>query len=309
MNNRQIVRAYSIKEVSQKLNIPTGTIRQWEKDLSGILDIPRTQQGARYYTDHEIKTLAKIKEMREQNVSKGMIRSLLEKYLGKESETESDSHSESLELAVHPAQEIANNPSNEIQTSNMDDFHTAIALFKQDLLYEIKNEILLGKKDLMDEIKNEFSTSSLQTVKELSKSIQRSNDKRKVEVLELSNTIMKASEQTSETFAALSNDLLRSSEVSYEQLSKQIDSSARVAERDSQKVFKKVAQTLSETKNEIRNVSQSFDAQQDYLIESINDLKQSQEEIRKREEIFQSMLSSYREVAAAKKKKWWKIWS
>ena len=106
MNNKQIVRAYSIKEVSQKLNIPTGTIRQWEKDLSGILDIPRTQQGARYYTDHEIKTLAKIKEMREQNVSKGMIRSLLEKYLGKESETESDSHSESLELAVHPAQEI-----------------------------------------------------------------------------------------------------------------------------------------------------------------------------------------------------------
>ncbi len=73
----------------------------------------------------------------------------------------------------------------------MDDFHTAIALFKQDLLYEIKNEILLGKKYLMDEIKNEFSTSSLQTVKELSKSLQRSNDKRKVEVLELSDTIMK----------------------------------------------------------------------------------------------------------------------
>ena len=108
---------------------------------------------------------------------------------------------------------------------------------------------------------------------------------------------------------ALPNDLLRSSEVTYEQLSKQIDSTARVAERDSQKVLKKVAQTLIETKNEIRNVSQSFDAQQDYLIESINDLKQSQEEIRKREEIFQSMLSSYREVAAAKKKKWWNIWS
>ena len=133
--------------------------------------------------------------------------------------------------------------------------------------------------------------------------------KERVEVLELSNTIMEASEQTSETFTSLSNDLLRSSEATYEQLSKQINSTARIAERDSQKVFKKVAQTLNETKNEIRNVSQSFDDRQDYLIESINDLKQSQEEIRKREEIFQSMLASYREVAAAKnnKKKWWKI--
>lgn len=305
MNNKQIVRAYSINEVSQKLNIPAGTIRQWEKDLNGLLNIPRTQQGARYYTDHEIMTLAKVKEMREQNVSKGMIRTLLAKYLNNGSEP----NSESLELAIHPAQALSNEASKEIQTSNLDEFNAAIALFKQDLLQEFKNELSLSKKELMDDIKNEFSTSSLQTVKELSKSIQRSNDKRKVEVLELSNTIMEASEQTSETFTALSNDLLRSSEATYEQLSKQINSTARVAERDSQKVFKKVAQTLIETKNEIRNVSQSFDAQQDYLIESINDLKQSQEEIRKREEIFQSMLSSYREVAAAKKKKWWRIWS
>ena len=307
MTNKQIVRAYSINEVSQKLNIPTGTIRQWEKDLNGLLAIPRTQQGARYYTENEIKTLAKVKEMREQNISKGMIRNLLGKYLNHQSEP----HSESLEMAIPPAPVVSNEASNEIQTANMDDFNAAIALFKQDLLQEFKNELFLSKKELMDDIKNEFSTSSLQTIKELSKSIQRSNDKRKGEVLELSNTIMKASEQTSETFETLSNDLLRSSEETYEQLSKQIHSTAKLAEKDSQRVFKKVAQTLNETKNQIRNVSQSFDDRQDYLIESINDLKQSQEEIRKREEIFQSMLTSYREVAAAKskKKKWWQVWS
>src|SRR6476620_9765323 len=119
MTNKQIVRAYSINEVSQKLNIPTGTIRQWEKDLNGLLAIPRTQQGARYYTEHEIKTLAKVKEMREQNVSKGMIRTLLEKYLNHHSEP----HSESLEMAIQPAaQAVSNEASKEIQTSNMDDF-------------------------------------------------------------------------------------------------------------------------------------------------------------------------------------------
>ena len=222
----------------------------------------------------------------------------------------SEASSESLEVAVQPTQEISLPASNEIQTSNITDFNVAIASFKQDLMQEFKNELLLSKKELLDDIKNEFSNTSLQTVKELSKSIQRSNDKRKVEVLELSNSIMQASEHTSETFAALTDDLLRSSEVTYKQLSKQIDSSAKVAERDNQKVLKKVSQTLMETKNEIRSASKSFDAQQDYLIESINDLRQSQEEISKREEIFQSMLASYREVAAAKKnKKWWKIWS
>ena len=81
MNNSQILRAYSINEVSKKINIPTGTIRQWEKDLEGLLIIPRTKQGARYYTENEITLLNKIKEMREQNISKGMIRSLLEKHM------------------------------------------------------------------------------------------------------------------------------------------------------------------------------------------------------------------------------------
>lgn len=307
MNNKQIVLAYSINEVSQKLNIPTGTIRQWEKDLNGLLAIPRTQQGARYYTEHEIKTLTKVKEMREKNVSKGMIRTLLGKYLNHPSEP----HTESLELTLHPAQTVSDEASKKVQTSTMEEFNAAISLFKQDLLQEFKNELLLSKKELMDDIKSEFSTTSLHTIKELSKSIQRSNDRRKGEVLDLTNTIMKASEQTSETFETLSNDLLRSSEETYEQLSKQIHTTSKIAEKDSQKVFKKVAQTLIETKNEIRNTSQSFDDRQDYLMESINDLKQSQEEIRKREEIFQSMLASYREVAAAKnnKKKWWKIWS
>ena len=55
MHNRQILRAYSIKEVSQKISTPTGTIRQWEKDLNGILVFSAYAAGCRYYTDNEIK--------------------------------------------------------------------------------------------------------------------------------------------------------------------------------------------------------------------------------------------------------------
>lgn len=340
MNNRQILRAYSIKEVSQMTNIPTGTIRQWEKDLDGLLVIPRTQQGARYYTDNEIKILNKVKEMRAQHVSKGMIRTLLEKYLNEDSTPSS----KSFEMAVQPVQPVQeekeSQPSTDLQTNNMEAFYAAMETFKQDLLNEIKHEIAINKSDLIDEMKNEFSSSSLVTVKEISKSLQRSNDKRKVEMHEITNTIMKASELTSETFITLSKDILNDSEATYEKLSKdilkgseatyekiskdilngseatyeklskRINQSNKLAERDHKKELEKVSQTVMETKDEIRSVCEALDSQQDFLIESLNDLKQSQEEIRKREEVFQSMISSYREVATAKstKKKWWKSW-
>ena len=71
-------------------------------------------------------------------------------------------------------------------------------------------------------MKSEFSSSSLVTVKEISKSLQRSNDKRRVELHEITNTIMKASELTSETFITLSNDILNDSEATYEKLSKEL---------------------------------------------------------------------------------------
>ncbi|WP_338449222.1 MerR family transcriptional regulator [Niallia oryzisoli] len=313
MNNRQLLRAYSIKEVSQILNIPTGTIRQWEKDLNGLLKIPRTQQGARYYTEHEIKILNKVKEMREQNVPKGMIRTLLEKYLKQESEPASDT----FEVAFQPqtAQDIEPAPENELEPSNLEAFQKAMETFKQDLLNEIKHEIKYemkrNKNDLLDDMKNELSNSSLVTVKEISKSIQRSNDRRKAEVEEITNAITRASEKTSETYGTLSYDILKGSESTYERIAKRINASTKMAERENQKLFETVSKKVNEAKDEMRNVSQFFDVQQDYLIESINELKQSQEEVQKREEIFQEMISTYREVAASKKqqKKWWKPWS
>ena len=118
MNNRQILRAYSINEVSKRINTPSGTIRQWEKDLEGLLVIPRTQQGARYYTDNEINILHKIKEMRSQNISKGMIRSLLEKHLQKEAVDDP--------VSEKPASEVA---SETLKTANLTLFQRKILRF------------------------------------------------------------------------------------------------------------------------------------------------------------------------------------
>lgn len=305
MNNSQVLRAYSINEVSKQINIPTGTIRQWERDLQGLLIIPRTKQGARYYTEKEIILLNKIKEMREQDVSKGMIRSLLKKHMNIDSEPTF----ETFEMTIQPNEETTIEPSKSLHTENMLEFNTALEAFKQNLLTEFKNEMLLSRNELMDEIKHSFLNASLQTVEEISKSIQRSDDKRKVEVHEISEMVMKASEHTSETFAAFSGNIVKDSKATFEKLSKRMDLSVKVAEIENQNVLEKVSQTVKETKDEIRQITQSFDTRQDDLIESLNELKQSTSEIQKIEEVFKVMISTYRDAAAAKekKKKWWQI--
>lgn len=73
----EFLKAYSIKEVANKIEIAEGTIRQWEKDFS--LDIPRNDGNARYFTEIEIETLEHIKTMREKNLSKAVIKDLLDK--------------------------------------------------------------------------------------------------------------------------------------------------------------------------------------------------------------------------------------
>ena len=302
MNNRQILRAYSINEVSKRINTPSGTIRQWEKDLEGLLVIPRTQQGARYYTDNEINILHKIKEMRSQNISKGMIRSLLEKHLQKEAVDDpvsekpaSEVASETLKtanLTTLPTKDFAIPPAQ--QEYNLEAFYTAMDDFKQDLLLQFKHEFQMSKLELMDEFKNEVSNSTLITVKEIS------------------NMIMKASEHTSETFENLSENILKGSEDAYERLSERMEETVQLSDRKNHKAIEKVSTTLNETKTEMANLTQSLEFKQESILKSINEIKESQDEIKKREDQFQSMIESYREVAASKRnrnRKWWKIFS
>lgn len=73
----EFLKAYSIKEVSNKIDVTEGTIRQWEKDF--VLDIPRNEENARYFTEIEIETLEHIKTMRDKNLSKAVIKDLLDK--------------------------------------------------------------------------------------------------------------------------------------------------------------------------------------------------------------------------------------
>lgn len=322
MNNQKIVRAYSINEVSEKLNIPTGTIRQWEKDLQGLLIIPRTKQGARFYTDNEIALLDKIKDMRNQNLHKGMIKSLLETYLNQASEPASESFETNLSL------EPATIDTPALQGNEMVEINKNIQDFKQELLSEIKKEIISSKKEMIDEIKNELFTQSLHTVQEVSKSIQRSNDKRKGEVQFITDSIHQVSELTSEGFETLTDalakssqgtserfetfttSLVKASEGSFEKLSKQLKESSKMTSTVNKHSFENVTRSVDEVKESLTGMVQSLEKDQKQLIKTMKELKESQFKIQEREEMFQQMVSGLREVAAAKneKKNWWKFW-
>jgi DNA-binding transcriptional MerR regulator len=304
MQNNKILRAYSIKEVSKKINIPTGTIRQWEKDLNGLLVIPRTKQGARFYTEKEIELLRKIKEMRAQNVSKEMIRSLLTKHFSHTSEDPS----ETFEIA--PLPDSQNDISQESKLS-MEDVQALMDTYKQELVKEMKNEMSHTRQQVIEELKKELASSSLHSIKEISKSIQRANDKRKGELQEISGAIIQSSERTSESFEALAEDVMKASEGTYERIAQKVTENHKAATRENNATIKRVSKTISDSKKEIQKVVASLESKQENLLETMNELKQSTEEIQHREEVFQGMLSSYREVAAAKSKKksWWKLWS
>lgn len=305
MNSNKILRAYSIKEVSKKVGIPTGTIRQWEKDLDGLLFIPRTKQGARYFTEKEISLLKKIKEMREQNISKDMIRSLLQKHFSEGQENPS----ESFEVSVPTVSNI--NEVNHAPELTISNFHQLLEDYKRDLTLEIKQEIAYNRQQIIDDVKSEIASSSLHSIKEISKSIQRSNDKRKGELQEISTAIVQYSEDTSESFEMLVDHVSKASQGTYERISKKMTDSSKLSTKENNATLRRMSKTISDTKNEMQKVVISLEAKQEQLLHTMNDLKQSTEEIQHREEVFQGMLSSYREVAAskAKRRNWWKFWS
>lgn len=329
MINNQIQRAYSIKDVSKKISIPTGTIRQWEKDLQGLLRVPRSKQGARFYTEKEINLLEKVKEMRANNLSKDMIRKLLDKHLGEGSQAPSEPFATSVPTVPKNAIAPAENVAPPAQTPNLDDLYAAMETYRQHMLSEIKDVIQNSRTEIIEDVKKEISQGTMQTVQSLSKSIQRSNEKRKAAVEEIANALLQASEYTSESFETLSEDIAKASEHSsvtfealsdyiakssedtYEKISKRLTDSSRSTSKDYKILVNKVSQDVKAAQKDIRTVSKSLHEDQELFVDAMNqNIKELTQVIREREEAFQDMVSSFREVAAAKKdKKWWKVFS
>lgn len=138
------MKAYTIKEVSELIGVPQGTIRQWENDFHDHLVVPRDAQNARYYTEFEIEILNHIKTMRQNNLSKNMIRELLKK----RTETGSDNAPSTIEPTVPALKQ-----SEAIETlRNVQSALESFPEIKEALISELRNNI-------KHEIKNEITTA------------------------------------------------------------------------------------------------------------------------------------------------------
>lgn len=290
MKENQILRAYSIKEVSRRINVPAGTIRQWEKDLNGVLIIPRSKQGARFYTEVEIAILKRIKEMRDKNLSKEIIKDMLEKHLNQEKQPISEPTSETIETS--PA--VVEKPAE----PRMEDFLVAMDEYKDRLMKEMSSEMRNNRHLMIEEVKKEISQGSIDTIKGLSKTIQRSNLKTNGELRKLSLNVSKASERTSETFGALTTSIARSSEGAFESFSKRISEAAADGYRD---LLADLSDSVTEAQQEIKSVTEAIYQDREQYFETMNnELEKYRNDIRQREEAFQQLVTSFRDAAPTK---------
>jgi hypothetical protein len=67
-----------------------------------------------------------------------------------------------------------------------------------------------------------------------------------------------------------------------------------------------LAHYVDSTNTEILSLSEAIEKNRE---DFVKDREQYLQEIRQREAAFQNMLSGFRDVAAAKEKKWWKFWA
>ncbi|OLS39975.1 hypothetical protein BTR25_11815 [Bacillus sp. MRMR6] len=295
----------NLKEVSKIINVNKSLIRQWEKDFEEMLVIPRTKQGARIYTESEISFLLVVKELYGKKLSKELIREQLKKKLKPEVSTEvveqnfqevtKDINEPSVPIA---SEEMTPVVSEKTALQNADLFFDAMDTYKETFLNEVKSEIRsVLRKEVVEEVRKEISKGTFYTVKSLSDSIYKSSANTKAELEELSEHLDKTSERTTESLRYLSNSISTASIETSEEiftLSKQLSESTE-----------QLANYVDSTNAEIYSLTEALERDRE---DFVKEREEYRHDIRQREAAFQNMLVSFRDVAAAKEKKWWKFW-
>ncbi|MDR7075526.1 DNA-binding transcriptional MerR regulator [Neobacillus niacini] len=323
------MKTFTLKEVSKKINVKPATLKKWEEELVEYLEIPRTKQGARIYSQVEIDLLLEIKELHDKKLNTTMILQTLRgeidiKKVVAELEEEifeieeeiyelQDQTFETEEETFEPhgvtaepeTQEIAivsqEGPpvsDEEIAIQNADQFFVAMDMYKQTFLNEVKEEIRsVLRKEVVDEVKKEIANGTNYTVNSLSESINQSSATTKAELKELSIHLDKNAEQTTDRLLYLSKSIVNASHETSEEiytLSKQLSESTE-----------ELAHYVDITNTEIISLSEVIEKDRENRVRERDEFRH---DITHREVAFQNLLTSFRDVAAAKEKKWWKFW-
>lgn len=173
------------------IEVPEGTLRQWEGDFKGLLVIPRDEKGSRYYTDLEIETLKHIKAMREKKISKEMIKDLLTQKKEVEPEEKPNFPQPSLpQLKQSEVVEALRNIQNLPQQMEAS-FALALNKMREEIKEEVRNEIRNEvKNEVIEEVRKELSKSS----EHQQKLLEGGNDRTSQQIEDLSELIKEMKE-------------------------------------------------------------------------------------------------------------------
>ena len=316
------MKTFTLKEVSKKINVKPATLKKWEEELEEYLEIPRTKQGARIYSQVEIDLLLEIKELHDKKLNTTMILQTLrgetdikevvaelkeeifeieEEIYELQDETfepqEETAEQETQEIAI-VSQEGTPVSDEEIAIQNTDQFFVAMDIYKQTFLNEVKEEIRsVLRKEVVEEVKKEIANGTNYTVNSLSESINQSTATTKAELKELSIHLDKNAEQTTDRLLYLSKSIVNASHETSEEiytLSKQLSETTE-----------ELAHYVDITNTEIISLSDLIEKDRE---DRVRERDEFRHDITHREAAFQNLLTSFRDVASAKEKKWWKFW-
>ncbi len=76
MDKEHLPKEYSVSEAVRLVGVESHVLRYWEEELG--LEIQRTSQGHRIYTDQDVETLRRIKELKEKGIQLKGIKILLQ---------------------------------------------------------------------------------------------------------------------------------------------------------------------------------------------------------------------------------------
>ena len=87
MEKEHLLKEYSVSEKVRLVGVESHVLRYWEEELG--LEIQRTRQGHRIYTEQDVETLCRVKELKEKGIQLKGIKILL-KGAGEENSEDSE---------------------------------------------------------------------------------------------------------------------------------------------------------------------------------------------------------------------------
>lgn len=310
------MKVYSIHEASKKLTISPNMLKQWEKSFTDFLIIPRRKSGTRYYTDKELLILHKIKSLYDTNTKMIDIKTQLEMFLSAYSEGQDQTIVENKKGIEIVDRQYENSDVSKMKKEdpiveqNIQSFLTKLETYKNDLVKEMKVEIMEGiRQELIQPVTNEIKNGATETISVLSEKMNEAKIETKENMEVLSQRIQFAAVHSSSELDAVNVNLKKLAKLSKSErktYSKQWTSTAT-----SSKEIKSMIEHLSKSNEEINKTMDQLHENDKFLLEAMSkEREQLQEEIRTREINFQELVQSFRQTAATnqRKRSWWNVW-